>query len=119
MKKLDASEVKRRLVELEGWSLNEGKLHKKYTFEDFKEAFAFMTRVAKLADEQDHHPEWFNVYDKVEVHLSTHDVGGISERDFRLAHAMDSVVPASRSDAMSQASDAATALFGHAGGTPS
>ncbi|QDV08070.1 Putative pterin-4-alpha-carbinolamine dehydratase [Planctomycetes bacterium Poly30] len=92
MKRLDASEVESELKELDGWSLDEGKLHKKFTFEDFRAAFAFMTRVAKLADEQDHHPEWFNVYNEVEVHLTSHDAGGISERDFRLARGMDSVV---------------------------
>lgn len=89
---LDAAAVESELARLDGWSLDGAKLHKTYTFPDFVEAFAFMTRVAVLAEEQDHHPEWRNVYRTVEVHLTTHDAGGISERDFRLARSMDLAV---------------------------
>ncbi|MFT6110630.1 MAG: 4a-hydroxytetrahydrobiopterin dehydratase [Planctomycetota bacterium] len=92
MKQLDAAAVESELARLDGWSLDGAKLHKTYTFPDFVEAFAFMTRVAVLAEEQDHHPEWRNVYRTVEVHLTTHDAGGISERDFRLARSMDLAV---------------------------
>lgn len=92
MKRLDASVVQIELGNLVGWSLEGDKLHKKYTFADFVGAFAFMTRVAKLAEEHNHHPEWRNVYGMVEVCLTTHDVGGISESDFQLARAMDLVV---------------------------
>ena len=92
MKKLDASTVESELAGMDGWSLADGKLHKTYMFSDFVEAFAFMTRVARLAEDQEHHPEWRNVYRRVEVHLTTHDAGGISENDFTLARAMDGVV---------------------------
>ena len=67
-------------------------IQKKYQFKDFNEAFGFMSRVAIKADKMDHHPEWFNVYNRVEVTLSTHDCGGLSERDVKLASFMDSIV---------------------------
>lgn len=66
-------------------------VHKDYVFGDFSEAFGFMTRVALKADAMDHHPEWFNVYNKVQVTLSTHDCGGLSQRDVTLASFMDSI----------------------------
>ncbi len=62
---------------------------KKFSFKDFNEAFGFMTRVALKADKMDHHPEWFNVYNRVEITLSTHDCGGLSERDLKLANFID------------------------------
>jgi 4a-hydroxytetrahydrobiopterin dehydratase len=89
VKKLDPTEVESRLRSLPGWTLEGGKLHRKFHFANFVEAFAFMTKVARVAEEQAHHPEWFNAYDVVNVHLSTHDAGGISERDFQLAAAMN------------------------------
>jgi 4a-hydroxytetrahydrobiopterin dehydratase len=77
------------LAALPGWTLEKGKLHREFGFADFKQAFAFMTRVAAVADQMDHHPEWFNVYKTVRVDLATHDAGGISELDFKLATAMN------------------------------
>lgn len=79
------------LAELPGWSLaREGKaITRTFTFADFNEAFGFMTRVALLADKADHHPEWFNVYNRVEITLTTHDAGGLSERDVALAKAIE------------------------------
>jgi len=76
---------------LAGWSLREDReaIVKSYRFKDFNAAFGWMTRVALAAEKMDHHPEWFNVYNRVEVTLSTHDVGGVSERDLRLARFMD------------------------------
>merc|ERR1712018_626434 len=76
-----------------GWSMVEGRdaIYKEYLFKDFNQAFGFMTRVALKADKMDHHPERFNVYNKVQVTLSTHDVQGLSDRDVRLATFMDSV----------------------------
>ncbi|KAI9012602.1 transcriptional coactivator/pterin dehydratase [Phycomyces nitens] len=70
-----------------GWSLvaNRDAIQKKFVFGDFNEAFGFMTRVALKADKMDHHPEWFNVYNRVEVTLSTHDCNGLSEKDVSLA----------------------------------
>ena len=63
---------------------------RKFQFKDFNAAFAFMTRAALLAEKMDHHPEWFNVYNKVDVTLSTHDAGGITQKDIAMAKAMDS-----------------------------
>lgn len=64
---------------------------RKFTFEDFSEAFAFMTRVALLAEQHDHHPEWFNVYNRVDITLTTHDADGLSARDVNMAKAIDAL----------------------------
>ncbi len=86
---LDAQTIEERLKALPGWSLANGKLHRELRFADFVEAFAFMTRVALVAEKMDHHPEWSNVYATVVVDLTTHDAGGITELDFTLAAEMD------------------------------
>jgi 4a-hydroxytetrahydrobiopterin dehydratase len=83
--KLSAADVETRLAELAQWSLKDEKLYRKFVFADFVEAFGFMSKVALLAERMDHHPEWSNVYNRVEIHLTTHDAGGITERDFELA----------------------------------
>lgn len=79
------------LGRLKGWSeVNDrDAISKKFVFGDFNQAFGFMTRAALIAEKMDHHPEWFNVYKTVEVTLSTHDAGGLTERDIQLAEAMD------------------------------
>lgn len=76
-----------------GWTLVEGRdaIYKEFLFKDFNEAFGFMTRVAIRADKADHHPEWFNVYNKVQVTMSTHDCGGLSVRDVKLATFMNEI----------------------------
>ena len=77
-----------------GWTMDESgrdAIKKKYSFQDFNQAFGFMTRVAIKADKMDHHPEWFNVYNRVEVTLSTHDCSGLSQNDIKLAKFMDQV----------------------------
>ena len=81
------------LAELPGWALSrEGKaIERTFTFADFVEAFGFMTRVAILAEKADHHPEWFNVYNRVEITLTTHDAGGLSTRDVAMAKAIDAL----------------------------
>jgi 4a-hydroxytetrahydrobiopterin dehydratase len=83
--KLSPIEVKDKLTELSDWSLSQEKLYRRLVFADFVEAFGFMSRVALLAERMDHHPEWSNVYNRVEIYLTTHDAGGITERDFDLA----------------------------------
>lgn len=88
-KALASPEIRSRLEKLEGWSLENGKLHRLFTFVDFNEAFGFMTRVALHAEKLDHHPEWSNVYNRVEVDLTTHDAAGITELDFTLADLME------------------------------
>ncbi len=87
--RLSDGEVKARLQDLPGWTLQEGKLHREYKFGGFADAFGFMSTCALLAQKQDHHPEWFNVFDRVVVDLTTHDSGGVSALDFSLAAAME------------------------------
>jgi len=79
------------LARLAGWSEVEGRdaITRKFTFRDFNEAFGFMARAALVAEKLDHHPEWFNVYNRVEVTLATHDAGGVTERDLKLAREMN------------------------------
>lgn len=77
------------LADHPGWKLNNNGLEQEFQFKDFVEAFGFMTRVAIVAESQNHHPEWFNVYNKVQVRLTTHDVGGLSDKDLALAVAME------------------------------
>jgi 4a-hydroxytetrahydrobiopterin dehydratase len=81
----------RALARLKGWSevKDRDAISKKFVFADFIQAFGFMTRAALVAEKLDHHPEWFNVYKTVEVTLSSHDAGGLTERDVKLAEAMD------------------------------
>lgn len=93
---LDAAEVRQLLADHPAWELaREGKaITRTFQFKDFSQAWGFMSRVALLAEAQDHHPEWFNVYAKVEVTLTTHDAGasgGLSQRDARLARAIDGI----------------------------
>lgn len=87
--RLSASEIEQRLVSLPGWRLQGTKLQRALRFADFSVAFAFMTRTALRAEQLDHHPEWSNVYNKVEVALTTHDAGGVTALDFTLAEAME------------------------------
>jgi 4a-hydroxytetrahydrobiopterin dehydratase len=89
--KLTGNARKAALAKLDGWSEAQGRdaISRTFTFNDFSEAFGFMTRAALVAEKLDHHPEWFNVYDKVEVTLATHDAGGVTERDVALAEAMN------------------------------
>ncbi len=88
-KKLSDSEIQENLAQLSGWNIENGKLHKNFQFQSFVEAFGFMTKAALAAEAMNHHPEWFNVYNKVTVDLSTHDLEGISTWDFELAKKMD------------------------------
>lgn len=78
-------------TDLSQWTLVNGKLHREYKFADFASAFAFMTAAALHAEKKDHHPEWFNVYNKVIVDLTTHDAGGVSELDLELARHMENL----------------------------
>ena len=91
MAKLAIDELKNALKRLPDWELVKDReaISRKFQFVDFDAAFAFMTRCALLAAKMDHHPEWFNVYNKVEVTLATHDAGGVTQMDIDLAAAMD------------------------------
>ncbi|MEM6582464.1 MAG: 4a-hydroxytetrahydrobiopterin dehydratase [Pseudomonadota bacterium] len=85
IEKLSPSELEQQLQHLSDWVIAQQKLYRLITFDNFVDAFGFMTQVALLAESADHHPEWSNVYNRVEIYLTTHDAGGISERDFELA----------------------------------
>ncbi len=91
--KLDAAARAAALKELTGWQAVAGRdaLHKSFKFKDFNEAWGFMSRVALMAEKMDHHPEWSNVYNRVEITLSTHDCDGLSERDVKLARAIGKI----------------------------
>jgi 4a-hydroxytetrahydrobiopterin dehydratase len=83
--KLSKPEIAMGLRKLDGWSVVKGNLHRVFEFKDFKQAFAFMKRVALAADRMNHHPDWSNSYNKVTVNLSTHSAGGLTKNDFELA----------------------------------
>ena len=89
--KLEGAARQAALAELDGWQEVEGRdaITKSFQFKDFSEAFGWMTRAAMVAEQMNHHPEWFNVYRTVDVTLSTHDAGGLTELDTALAKAMD------------------------------
>ena len=94
MEPLSEAERAEALDGLPEWDYDEARdaITRRFTFADFSEAFAFMTRVALLAESRDHHPEWFNVYNRVDITLTTHDAGGLSQRDVELAEAIDALL---------------------------
>ena len=89
MNVLTSKQLNDHLVRMPGWSVRDDKLHAEFRFADFVTAFGFMTSVALVAESMNHHPEWSNAYGTVAVYLVTHDAGGITERDIRLAAAMN------------------------------
>ena len=92
MEKLSSNDIKKRLDQLgNGWKTEGDYIYKAFHFADFVDAFGFMTKVAILAQEMNHHPDWSNVYRDVQVKLSTHDVNGISDLDFDLARKIENV----------------------------
>src|SRR5262245_54424165 len=93
MAKLEGAARRAALGDLHEWREVDGRdaIARKFVFKDFNQAFGFMTRAALIAEKMDHHPEWFNVYRTVEVTLSTHDAGGVTDKDIALAKAMDSL----------------------------
>jgi 4a-hydroxytetrahydrobiopterin dehydratase len=92
--RLDENEIKKSLESIDGWSVDEDKLFREFTFPRFIEAFGFMASVATVAEKQDHHPEWFNVYNRVEIRLTTHEAGGITENDIGLARSINQIYEA-------------------------
>ena len=90
---IPSKDLESRLISHPGWNLEQDKLHRVFKFKNFVEAFGFMSQIAILAEKMDHHPEWSNVYSRVEVFLTTHDAGGITELDFELAAKMDRLAP--------------------------
>ena len=89
--KLTDKEIESEVNKMPGWKVVNGKLSKSFEFKDFIEAFSFMTRVAMHAEKMNHHPEWFNVYNKVNIDLVTHDLNGISNYDLKLANAINKI----------------------------
>jgi 4a-hydroxytetrahydrobiopterin dehydratase len=90
-KKLSPDEVQQSLGSLPHWRIADSKLHRVFNFPDFAHAFGFMTVAAFRIEKMDHHPEWLNVYNRVTVDLTTHDAGGITEYDLKLAQALDEI----------------------------
>ena len=91
LSKLSDNEIQEGLRELNGWNIQNGKLHKEIEFSDFDAAWNFMTTAVVEIQKMNHHPEWFNVYNKLVIDLMTHDVGGISQNDINLAKYLDKI----------------------------
>jgi 4a-hydroxytetrahydrobiopterin dehydratase len=89
--KLSDSKIDAGVAKLPGWKVKKGKLHREYKFAGFPEAFGFMATAAPTIQKMDHHPEWSNVYNRVVVDLSTHDAGGITQKDFELATLLEGI----------------------------
>lgn len=89
--KLSTEEIASAIAGLEGWDLQDGKLHREYAFADFTHAFGFMAAAATRIEAANHHPEWFNVYGKIVVDLATHDAGGVTQYDVDLARTLESI----------------------------
>lgn len=95
MKVLNKEQVEAALSNLEGWSFNENGIVKNFVFEDFKEALSVMMGVGIIAEEMNHHPEWFNVYNKLDIRLSTHDAGGVTQKDVDMAQNIEGLIKSS------------------------
>ncbi|MFB5619906.1 MAG: 4a-hydroxytetrahydrobiopterin dehydratase [Nitrosopumilus sp.] len=91
MIRLSQLDIEEELKNLPGWSVVNEKLHKEFEFASFNEAFGFMTRAAMEIEKMNHHPEWFNVYNRITVELTTHDAGGITKNDVNLAKILNSL----------------------------
>jgi len=92
MMRLSKEDIDEELKSLPGWSVVNEKLHKEFQFDNFNQAFGFMTRSAMEIEKMNHHPEWFNVYNKITIELTTHDAGGITKNDVNLAKILNSLV---------------------------
>lgn len=92
MMRLSEKDIIEELKNLSGWSKVNEKLHKEFQFESFNQAFGFMTRAAMEIEKMNHHPEWFNVYNRITIELTTHDAGGITKNDVNLAKILNSLV---------------------------
>lgn len=92
MKPYNEEEIQQRLANFEGWEYDDNAIHTAFEFEDFKEAFSAMTRIAFEAEKLQHHPDWHNVYNTVNISLSTHDAGGVTDKDFELAKKIDTIL---------------------------
>lgn len=91
MERLSEDQIQAELKNLNGWTIKDGKLHKDFVFDDFVDAFGFMSKASLHIERLNHHPEWLNVYNKLSVDLTTHDVGGITQNDVALAKVLNSL----------------------------
>jgi len=92
MIRLSQEDIEEELKDLQGWSVVNEKLHKEFLFDNFNQAFGFMTRSAMEIEKMNHHPEWFNAYNRIIIELTTHDAGGITKNDVNLAKILNSLV---------------------------
>ncbi len=92
MEKLSEEEIKNSLKKLSGWEYKDAAIERSYKFKNFKDAFSTMTRIAFECEAQNHHPDWSNVYNSLNIRLNTHDVGGITSNDFKLAESIENIV---------------------------
>lgn len=92
METYNTKEAEKELSKIKGWLFKKDGIEKEFEFKDFVEAFGFMTKVSLLAEKANHHPEWSNVYKKVHIRLTTHDAGGVTNKDFDLARKIDAVI---------------------------
>ncbi|MEW2923058.1 4a-hydroxytetrahydrobiopterin dehydratase [Muricauda sp. ANG21] len=92
MEKLNTAKIEESLKNLSGWSLKNGMIEKSFKFKNFKEAFSVMTRIAFECEQQNHHPNWENVYNNLTIKLNTHDAGGVTEKDIHLAQTIENIV---------------------------
>ncbi len=90
--RLSQEDIEEELKDLQGWSVVNEKLHKEFLFDNFNQAFGFMTRSAMEIEKMNHHPEWFNAYNRIIIELTTHDAGGITKNDVNLAKILNSLV---------------------------
>jgi 4a-hydroxytetrahydrobiopterin dehydratase len=90
--RLSESDIGEELKKLTGWNVKDDKLHKEFQFDNFNQAFGFMTRAAMEIEKMNHHPEWFNVYNRITVDLTTHEAGGITNNDVNLARILNSLL---------------------------
>ena len=90
--RLSQTEIDEELKNLSGWNVENEKLHKEFQFDSFNQAFGFMTRAAMEIEKMNHHPEWFNVYNRITIELTTHDAGGITKNDVNLARILNALV---------------------------
>lgn len=91
LEKLSDEQISNEIKKLDGWKVTNEKLHKEFIFDDFNQAFGFMTKAVIHIEKMNHHPEWFNVYNKLTVDLTTHDAGGITQNDIKLASILNSL----------------------------
>lgn len=92
MATLSEKEINDKLKNFDGWEFNDDAIHTKLEFENFKETFSIMTRIAFEAEAQQHHPEWTNVYNTLSISLTSHDAGGVTEKDFKMVKAIENII---------------------------